>query len=166
MKKIISILLCAVLFFSALPMACFAQDDVSEPETSTVEAQIDLLPTIYFLPVQHSTITYKESVLVHAKYNYLGPLDEIEWTVQGGGMDVEKLICSAHENCQCVKLTSKSNGTVTLSARIIAADHVEWSRTDSVTITSKAGFWQKFAAFFKYLFHAPEVYSQVIDILF
>lgn len=166
MKRIISILLCAVLFFGVLPMTCFAQDDTVESENPQVEAQIDILPTIRILPVQHNTITYRESVYVHAQYNYIGPLDEIEWTVTGDAMDVEKMICSTHDNCQCVKLTSKSSGTVTVSARIVAADRLEWSRTDDVTITSKAGFWQKLVAFFKYLFQAPPIYSQMVEMLF
>ena len=166
MKKIFSILLCAVLFFGALPMACFAQDAVTESENAEVEAQIDLLPTIDFLQVQHNTITYRESVLVHAKYNYLGPLDEIEWTISGDAVDVEYLKCSTHDNCECAKLTSKSSGTVTLSASIVAADRFTWDKAGPITITSKAGFWQKFIAFFKYLFRLPEVYSQMVEMVF
>ena len=112
-----------------------------------------------------STINYGETLVIHADFGGVELPEgwKIQWTVEGAGFDM----APAADGLTC-KMTSVANGNATVKATLVDengeavldADSNEMS--DSKQLTSKAGFFQKLASFFKNLFGISRIILQSI----
>jgi len=98
-------------------------------------------------------IAYGETLVLSIEDIELPEGYTVEWVVDGSGFS--KVVSEDGTEC---RLTSTANGTATVTARIVdengeAVIDAEGNEiSDSITLTSKAGFFQKLISFFKNLF--------------
>lgn len=99
-----------------------------------------------------STINYGETLVLTLEETEIPEGYAVEWFVEGAG--VSTWVSEDGKEC---RVTSIANGSPKISAKLVdengepATDNGE-EIADEITITSKAGFFQKFISFFKNLF--------------
>lgn len=107
-----------------------------------------------------TTINYGDTLVLNADTcGYTLPSGyTVKWFVEGAGVSTN----ISEDGLEC-RVTSVASGNVTIYAKLVDADenvvaNVEGTEIcDEITITSKAGFWQKFISFFKNLFRINRI---------
>ena len=100
-----------------------------------------------------TTVNYGETLVLQLEEFELPEGYAVEWIVDGSGFS--KAVSEDGTEC---RLTSTANGTATVTAKIVdengeaVLDGDGNEISDSITLTSKAGFFQKLISFFKNLF--------------
>ena len=100
-----------------------------------------------------TTVNYGETLVLQLEEFELPEGYTVEWIVDGDGFS--KAVSEDGTEC---RLTSTANGTATVTAKIVdengeaVLDGDGNEISDSITLTSKAGFFQKLISFFKNLF--------------
>ena len=109
-----------------------------------------------------TTITYGDSIILHADYE--GELPEgakIEWTIDNGNF---KLVSTSADRTTCT-ITPEAKGDSVITATVLDKDG-NVIGSDTQTMTSKAGFFQKIVAFFKKLFGMTKIYPEIFKSVF
>lgn len=109
-----------------------------------------------------TTIKYGDSLVLHADIGGTLPADaEIAWTADNPE------IFDMSANGETCTLTPKKSGTAEFKASIVDKEGKTLysyfgptELTDTQKVESKAGFFQKFAAFFKKIFKATKIYDR------
>lgn len=102
-----------------------------------------------------TTIRYKDGIVLHADELKSRPANSrIEWTASNGNF---KTTTSADDNN--LTIVSNSNGDTVFTATLYNSSN---AKLDSVTITmtSKAGFFDKIGGFFRGLFGMTKIYAE------
>ncbi len=149
----------------------FAGWDIAFPsampaEDITVTAVFKIATTIKIKnnPVSR-TINYGETLRLTAEVENLPEGASIKWFVDGSGFSVN----TSADGMTC-ELKSTGKGTVTVSAKVVDANGNVLSDasgneiSDTQTVKSNAGIWQKIVSFFKNLFRMNRTIVQVFKI--
>ena len=100
-----------------------------------------------------TTVSYGDSIILHADIE--GELPNgamVEWTADNGNF---KIVSTSVDGLSCT-VTPQANGNTVFTATLVDKDGNEIG-SDTRTMTSKAGFFQKIIAFFKKLFGLTKV---------
>ena len=111
------------------------------------------MPEIEIKRTSTTVVNYGETLVLQLEEIELPEGYAVAWFVEGAGFSA----AVSEDRSECY-VTSIANGNATFSAvivdeeenPIINADGEEIF--DEISVTSKAGFWQKFISFFKNLF--------------
>ena len=137
LKKLTAIILCAVLAFTAVPMAAFAQ----EPE-ATLEPYIKIV----FKNYEDKDILPGESVELYLDYEMGSNTQcKFDWFVDGAGTGYKYESAERWEGRPGIKVTPTTHGTITVKARmfnqdkeLVANDEIEITVIDERNIFEKA----------------------------
>ena len=110
-----------------------------------------------------TTIKYGDSIILHADIKGTLPQGaKIEWSIDNENF---KLVSTSADGTRCT-ITPNANGNSVITATILDKDGKEIG-SDTQSMTSKAGFFQKIIAFFKKLFGMtkiiPEIFRPVFE---
>lgn len=111
------------------------------------------LPEIEISRTSTAKINYGETLVLTLEEVEIPEGYAIEWFVEGIGVST----AVSEDGAEC-RVTSIANGNPTITAKLVDESGEPATNTsneeiaDKITITSKAGFWQKFISFFKNLF--------------
>lgn len=103
-------------------------------------------------------INYGDTLILHADATSLPEGIGYEWSVEGTGVTIKP-----SDNGETCAVTSTGNGDFVVSVKLVDADGDEIidengdSFEASVSLTSKAGFFQKLISFFKNLFGSNRI---------
>ncbi len=123
------------------------------PDAPTGPAKEDII-----INPSETTIKYGDAIILNVPSAKVPEGGYVEWKV-----DNESCFkCSKHSETS-LRLDPEKSGTVTVTATIYDADGNAVS-TDSQTMTSKAGFFDKIIAFFKRIFGLTKVITQSLSI--
>lgn len=103
-----------------------------------------------------TTIKYGDAIILHADLSE--PLPEgtyIKWTADNGNFSY-----TASKDGSTCQITPSKTGNTTFTATVYDSGGNE-IQSDSQTMTSKAGFFQKIGAFFRKLFKLTKVYPEL-----
>lgn len=123
----------------------------------SVSKRIDLK----FATPSTATVKYGEKLILHIDTSTLPEGTTVEWSVSGSNafrLSDENAVCTLHRSCVTCAAESIAKGSATITARVVdkngnaVTDANGNEITASQKLTSKAGFFQKLAAFFKKLF--------------
>mgnify|MGYP001456982508 FL=1 len=108
-----------------------------------------------------TTVKYGEKLILHIDTSTLPEGTTVEWSVSGSNafrLSDENAVCKLHRSCVTCAAESIAKGSATITARVVDknGNAVKDANGNEITasqkLTSKAGFFQKLAAFFKRLF--------------
>ncbi|MBQ6569484.1 MAG: hypothetical protein IJL87_04435 [Clostridia bacterium] len=105
------------------------------------------------------SVGYGTSLILHAECGFGVEGIKYKWDVSGDAFDYE-----ISEDTLTCKVTPKKAGTATFKITVDDEtlerylNQIE-TRSDTVTITAKMGFWQKFTNFFRKLFGIKKIYD-------
>lgn len=102
-----------------------------------------------------TTISYGDSIFLHADIESLPAGSYVEWTASNGNFDFEV----SFDGTVC-KITPSSSGDTTFTATAYDANGNAVSK-DELTMTSKAGFFDKIIAFFKKIFGLTKILPEM-----
>lgn len=102
-----------------------------------------------------TTISYGDSIFLHADIESLPAGSYVEWTASNGNFDFEV----SFDGTVC-KITPSSSGDTTFTATAYDANGNAVSK-DELTMTSKAGFFDKIIAFFKKIFGLTKILPEI-----
>ena len=106
-----------------------------------------------------TTISYGDSIILHADMNEALPSGwKIKWTADNGNF-------SYSANGETCTISPNKSGDTTFTATVYDESGNEICK-DIQTMKSKAGFFDKFVAFFKKLFGATKVIPQAFKGIF
>ena len=123
----------------------------------SVSKRIDLK----FATPSTATVKYGEKLILHIDTSTLPEGTTVEWSVSGSNafrLSDENAVCTLHRSCVTCAVESIAKGPATITARVVDknGNAVKDANGNEITasqkLTSKAGFFQKLAAFFKKLF--------------
>ncbi len=124
-----------------------------KPETPPV---IEYSPEIMIRKPSTSSISYGDSIILHAETEGELPAGAtIKWEASNGIFDMN--VSSDGKTC---KISSVSNGTAKITAKIVDADG-ETISSDELIMGSDAGFLAKLIAFFKSIFGLTRTIPQI-----
>lgn len=135
-------------------------DIPDEPDTPDVPDEPNVpavVPEIIPTPTE-STISYGDSIILHADVSKIPEGGYVEWTASNGNFSY-----SASDDGLTCRISPKSSGTTEFTATVYDANGNAVS-TDTQQMTSRAGFFNKLIAFFKKLFGLTKVIPQVLKI--
>ena len=104
-----------------------------------------------------TSITYGDSIILHADIDYLPEGAKIVWTADNGNFTY-----TASADGSTCTVSPSANGDTTFTATVVDANGNEIG-SDTQSMTSKAGFFQKIIAFFKNLFGLTKVIPEVFE---
>lgn len=102
-----------------------------------------------------TSIRYKDGIVLHADANRTLPSgSKIQWTTSNGNFKT-----TASTDGKSLTIVSNSNGSTDITATLYSSTG---AKLDSVTITmtSKAGFFDKIGGFFRGLFGMTRIYAE------
>ena len=123
----------------------------------SVSKRIDLK----FAMPSTATVKYGEKLILHIDTSTLPEGTTVEWSVSGSNafrLSDENAVCTLHRSCVTCAAESIAKGSATITAKVVDknGNAVKDANGNEITasqkLTSKAGFFQKLAAFFKKLF--------------
>ena len=123
----------------------------------SVSKRIDLK----FVTPSTATVKYGEKLILHIDTSTLPEGTTVEWSVSGSNafrLSDENAVCTLHRSCVTCAVESIAKGSATITAKVVDknGNAVKDANGNEITasqqLTSKAGFFQKIAAFFKKLF--------------
>ena len=106
-----------------------------------------------------TTVSYGDSMILHADAESIPNGGYIEWTASNGNFTYSE----SADGTTCT-VSPSSSGDTTFTATVYDANGKEICK-DEQTMTSKAGFFQKIIAFFKKLFGATKVIPEAMDFI-
>ena len=118
-----------------------------------------------------AAVKYGETLILHLDISTLPDGMSIEWsTTNKNAFSLSDISgeCTIHKNCMTCGVKSVSKGSATITAKVVdkngnpVKDANGNEITASQSLTSKAGFFQKLAAFFKKLFGSNMVIPYVM----
>ena len=122
----------------------------------TVTAKFDYYVNISILKPSTTSINYGDKIILHASINEELPVGwEIKWTVDNNRFDYS--VSTDGSSCT---ISPSSSGNTTFTATVYD-EFGNVASSDSQTMTSKAGFFDKIIAFFKGLFGMTKTIPQV-----
>lgn len=125
----------------------------------TVTANFELSFKMSIRNPSTTTISYGDSIILHADMNETLPSGwTIKWTADNGNL-------SYSANGETCTISPNKSGDTTFTATVYDENGNEISK-DTQTMKSKAGFFDKFVAFFKKLFGATKVIPQAFKVVF
>ena len=102
-----------------------------------------------------TSIRYKDGIILHADVNKTLPNgSKIEWTTSNNNFKT-----TASSDGKTFKIISNANGKTTITATLYSASG-SVLETETIEMTSKAGFGDKIGGFFRALFGATKVYAE------
>ena len=129
-----------------------SEDNITEPEVPDEPEEYDF--TFSIQTPSTNTIRHLDGIVLHAKVD--GTLPEgayIKWTADNDNFDIEST-----SDGMTATITSKNYGDTTIYAIVYNADG-EIIASESVKMTSKAGFFDKFGSFFRSIFGTTKIYE-------
>lgn len=120
-------------------------------------------PEIKIKRASTSVINYGDTLVLHLEEIEVPEGYAIAWFVEGTGVST----WVSEDGLEC-RVTSVANGNPTIFAKLVDEEENVVTNADGeeifdeITLTSKAGFWQKFVSFFKNLFGISRVILQSI----
>ncbi|MBQ2963626.1 MAG: leucine-rich repeat protein [Clostridia bacterium] len=105
-----------------------------------------------------TTINYGDTLVLQLEEIEIPEGYAVNWFVEGAGVSTTV----SEDGLEC-RVTSIANGNATIYAKLVDTDENVVTNADGeeifdeITVTSKAGFWQKFVSFFKNLFGVNRV---------
>ncbi len=105
------------------------------------------------------TISYGDSIILHADTKNLPEVAYIEWSVDNSNF---KIVSYSADGSNCT-ITPEVSGDTTFTVTVYDKDGNEIG-SDIQTMTSKAGFFQKIIAFFKKIFGLTKVIPEMFKI--
>ncbi len=130
----------------------------AEPTTKPVETVP--APVVGIRKPSQTEIKYGDSIILHADVENLPEGAKIVWTADNANFT----FAASADGTTCT-ITPSANGNTTFTATVVDKNGNEIG-SDSQTMTSKAGFFQKLIAFFKKLFGLTKVIPKAFkDIL-
>ena len=123
---------------------------------------------ISFEKASTDTLKYGEKIVLHVNISNLPEGYSLKWTSSNGSIlkiSNENADCSKHSNCVTCTVESVGNGSAEIKATVVDENGkpvVQGGEeiSTSYKMTSKAGFFDKFVAFFKKLFGSLKTYPQ------
>ncbi len=128
--------------------------DGTKEKVVTLKDRSELPANLEIKTPSKTTINYGDGIVLHLDVENLPSGAEIVWEASNGNFTYT--VSADGKTCT---ITSKSSGKTTFTATVFDKDGNELS-SDTQEMTSKAGFFQKFAAFFKKLFGLLVTYPQ------
>ena len=104
-------------------------------------------------------ISYGDSIVLHADLTVLPAGWKIVWESDNGNFS--NSVSSDGKSCT---ITPSKSGNTTFTVKVLDAEGKEVS-SDTQTMTSKAGFFDKIIAFFKKLFGSAKIIPQVFSVI-
>lgn len=127
----------------------------------TVTAKFELSFKMSIRNPSTTTISYGDSIILHADMNETLPSGwTIKWTADNGNFSY-----SASADGKNCTISPNKSGDTTFTASVYDENGNEICK-DTQTMKSKAGFFDKFIAFFKKLFGATKVIPQAFKVVF
>ena len=128
-------------------------EPITKPtETATVPVDNEVMKT----PSQ-KTITYGDSIILHADVDKVPEGATIEWTA-----DNANFTYTVSEDGTTCTITPAASGDTVFTVTVVDKNGDVIS-SDTQAMTAKAGLWQKIVAFFKKLFGMTKVYSEIFE---
>ena len=123
---------------------------------TTTPSEPDVPDTNYTFSIQtpsRTTIRNKDGIILHTDVQGNAPAGSyVGWAWNNSKFDVEK------NNDGTLTIISENNGKTTFTATLYGADGNVLA-TDSIEMTSKAGFFDKIGGFFRSLFGSTTIYE-------
>lgn len=113
----------------------------------------DYSPFVISKPSQ-TTINYKDGITLHADVNDFPDETEVEWSADNDNFKLKK-----SEDGKSLTVISNKSGTTVFTATLLDSNGNTLAE-DTIELTSKAGFAQKFLGFFKSLFGLSKIYDK------
>lgn len=127
--------------------ASFTINVVEKPDTP------DINYTFSIQTPSRTSIRNKDGIILHTDVQGNAPAcSYVEWSWNNSKFDVEK------NNDGTLTIISENNGKTTFTATLYGADGSVLA-TDSIEMTSKAGFFDKIGGFFRSLFGSTKIYE-------
>ncbi len=102
-----------------------------------------------------TTIKHKDAIILHIDEKHTIPANaEYQWTTDNSNFKVEVL-----EGGKECKFTSDKNGDTKITVKLVTPAGTVLE-TETITLTSKAGFFDKIGSFFRGLFGMLKVYDK------
>ena len=120
--------------------------------------KLELPASIEIKAPSTTSITYGDSIILHAEVTNLPKGGKIVWSA-----DNANFTYTVSEDGTTCTISPAASGTTTFTVTVVDASGEEIS-SDTQTMTSNAGFFQKIIAFFKKLFGLTKVYSEIFKI--
>ncbi len=112
----------------------------------------DVEITVFINTPSKTTVNYGDTLVLTLNEFEVPSGMKIEWVVEGSGVEVD-----VRNNGKVCLLTSAANGEVRVTVKLIDSNNSQ-KTFDEITITSRAGFFQKLISFFKNLFGINRVF--------
>lgn len=130
-------------------------EKIAEPDVPSEPVKEDII-----IDPSETTIKYGDAIILNVDTTKIPEGGRVEWTV-----DNESYFNRSPYGETSYRLDPNKSGTVTVTATIYDAEDNAVS-TDTQTMTSKAGFFDKIIAFFKRLFGLTKVITQAFKGVF
>lgn len=101
-----------------------------------------------------TTINYKDGIVLSTELKNIPDGATIEWTTDNDNFKLEKT-----DDGKTLTAISDKNGTTVFTATLYDANG-DLLAKDTIELTSKAGFFQKFVGFFKSLFGLTKIFNK------
>ncbi len=127
--------------------------DNPTPDNPTPDNPSTDVPEIKIKRTSTTKINFGDTLVLQLEEVEIPEGYAVAWFVEGAGVST----WVSEDGLEC-RVTSIANGNPTIFAKLVDADENVITDTygeeifDEITLTSKAGFWQKFISFFKNLF--------------
>ena len=131
-----------------------ASGESQEPGFNIVNAEREI--SVSIKAPSTTTISYGDSIILHADVENLPESAYIEWTADNGNFTYT----ASADGTTCT-VSPSASGDTTFTATVYDADGNEIG-SDTQTMTAKAGLWQKIVSFFKNLFGISRIIEQVV----
>ncbi|MBQ8767620.1 MAG: leucine-rich repeat protein, partial [Clostridia bacterium] len=132
-----------------------SEENITEPDTPVTPDEPENGEFSFLIKEPSiTTIRHLDGIVLHA--NIEGNLPDgayIKWTADNKNFDMEE-----SADGRTLTITSKNDGDTTFYAIVYDADG-EVITSDSITMTSKAGFFDKIGSFFRSLFGSTKIYE-------
>ena len=133
--------------------------DAMPAEDLTFTAMFELTFKMSLRNSSTTTVSYGDSIILHADMNEALPSGwTVKWTADNGNF-------SYSANGETCTITPSKSGNTTFTV-IVYDENGNVVLEDEQTMNSKAGFFDKFVAFFKKLFGLSKIFQQSVDMMF
>lgn len=141
---------------STKPSTPTTKPTVPATKPSTPATKPNIVTTVTIRIPSTTSIAYGDSIILHADVKNLPSGAKVVWTA-----DNSNFTFAASSDGTICTVSPSANGNTTFTATVVDANGKEIS-SDSQTMTSNAGIFQKIIAFFKKLFGMTKVIPEMI----
>jgi hypothetical protein len=129
--------------------------EMSKTSNTSFAFKSDAKDYIKIKTPSNTTIRYKDGIVLHAETNTTLPSGAtIKWTASNGNFKT-----SESDNGKKLTIISESNGKTVFTATLYSASG-SVIETETIEMTSKAGFFDKIGGFFRNLFGTTKIYAE------